>query len=344
MHYTRLGHSDIVVSRVCLGTMTFGEQNDAGEAFRLLDLAVDHGVTFVDTAELYPVPPKAATAGRTETILGGWMKARRNRPRLIVATKIAGPGADHLRAGGRVFTAARLREAIEGSLRRLGTDVVDLYQLHWPERPTNTFGRLGYEHAPDEDFTPLGEVLAALGDLVRRGLIRAVGVSNETPWGVMRYLDLADRDGLPRPVAIQNPYSLLNRTFEIGLAEVAIREACGLLAYSPLAFGTLSGKYLDGATPAGARLTLFPHYRRYSRPEAVAATRGYVGVARAHGLDPAQMALAYVLSRPFVTSAIVGATTLQQLRSNLGATTITLDPAVVEAIEAVHTRHPNPAP
>ena len=346
MHHRPLGRTGLSVSRICLGTMTFGEQNTEAEAHRQIDIALDAGVDFIDAAEMYPIPPRPETQGRTEEILGSWFATRGRRGNVVLATKITGPGPAfaHIRDGALRFDRPRIRAAVDLSLKRLRTDYIDLYQLHWPERPTNIFGRRGYDHAADAAFTPLGEVLDALGDEVRRGTVRAVGVSNETPWGAMSYLGLAGGTDRPRMASIQNPYSLLNRLFEVGLAEVALREGCGLLAYSPLAFGTLSGKYLNGARPAGARLTLFPQYGRYTKPAAVAATRDYVDLARRFGLDPAAMALAYVVSRPFVTSAIIGATTEEQLRANLAAEDLALDAAVVEGIEAIHERSPNPAP
>lgn len=344
MRYQPLGRTGLMVSRICLGTMTFGEQNSTEDAHRQLDRAVAAGVTFIDTAEMYPIPPSARTAGATETIIGAWLKRRGDRDRLVIATKITGPGLDHLARRPRAFSRDAIRTAIDGSLRRLQTDHIDLYQLHWPERKANYFGPLDYRHDEDSEFTPFVEVLAALADEMAAGRIRAVGVSNETPWGMMRFLAVAEAAGLPRPASVQNPYSLLNRVFEVGLAEIALRETCGLLAYSPLAFGTLSGKYLDGERPAAGRLTLFPQYRRYTGPRAVAATRLYTDIARRHGLDPAQMALAAVIRQPFVTAAIIGATTLAQLDTNLAAETLVLPPEVIEEIEAVHADNPNPAP
>ncbi|TVR99613.1 MAG: NADP(H)-dependent aldo-keto reductase [Rhodospirillales bacterium] len=346
MQYRALGSTGMQVSRICLGTMTFGEQNTESEAFRQLDIALDAGVNFVDAAEMYPIPPRQQTAGRTEEIIGAWLRRSGKRDRIVLATKITGPGAlvRHVRGGDLGYRRAQIGAALAGSLRRLGTDTIDLYQLHWPERQTNCFGRRGYQDDGTDTFTPLDEVLEVLAEHVRAGTIRAIGISNETAWGAMAFLRLADGSGLPRVAAIQNPYSLLNRLFEVGLAEVAIRERCGLLAYSPLAFGTLSGKYLDGMQPPGARLTLFPTYTRYIGPNAARATAAYVDVARRFGLDPAQMALAFVLSRPFLTSAIIGATTEAQLRSNLTAEDLALAPEVVDAIEAIHEGNPNPAP
>ena len=346
MEYSRLGRTDIMVSRVCLGTMTFGEQNTEAEAHQQLDMAVAAGVTFIDTAEMYSFPARAETFGRSETIIGTWMKARAMRDKVIVATKITGPAPrfPYIRGGDLRFDRAHIEAAVDASLERLQTDYVDLYQLHWPERNTNFFGRLGYEHEDDDAFTPLEDVLGVLADLVRAGKVRCIGLSNETPWGVMKFLALAEANGLPRMVSVQNPYNLLNRVFEMGLAEAAIREDCGLLAYSPLAFGVLSGKYLGGAKPPGARLTLFPRFARYEKVNGVAATEAYVALARRHGLDPARMALAYVHGRRFLTSTIIGATTLAQLESDLASVDVKLPPDVVDGIEAIHRENPNPAP
>ncbi|RTR03317.1 NADP(H)-dependent aldo-keto reductase [Halomonas nitroreducens] len=338
-----LGTTGIDVSRLCLGTMTFGEQNTEADAHEQLDRAVAFGINFIDTAEMYPVPPRAETLGRTEAYIGSWLKARGSRDDVIIATKASGPGLEHVRGGPRL-TRGHLHQAIDDSLIRLQTDYVDLYQLHWPDRRTNFFGRLGYQHDEEEDATDLEESLSALKELVQAGKVRAVGLSNETPWGVMHALRLADTLGLPRVASVQNPYSLLNRTFEVGLAEIAHRESVGLLAYSPLAFGKLSGKYLDGARPANARLTLFERFQRYSTPLADEATRAYVDLAREHGLDPAQMALAFVNSRSFLTSNIIGATTMDQLESDLASESLRLDDDVLDAIEDIHQRYPNPCP
>ncbi|QIK38811.1 NADP(H)-dependent aldo-keto reductase [Caldichromatium japonicum] len=346
MLYRPLGRTGIQVSALCLGTMTFGEQNTESEAHAQLDLAFSIGINFIDTAEIYPVPPCAETYGMTETIIGNWLKSRRCRDRVILATKVAGPGdwLPYLRSGKARLDRANIEAALDGSLKRLKTDWIDLYQLHWPDRSTNFFGRLGYVPEDDSNSVSLWETLEVLGDLVKAGKIRMVGVSNETPWGLMRYLALAEQHNLPRVVSIQNPYNLLNRTFEIGLAEIAIREQCGLLAYSPLGFGVLSGKYLNGQRPPGARITRFERFSRYLNGEAERATAEYVALARLHGLDPAQMALAWVNSRPFVTSTIIGATTLEQLKSNIGSLDLRLDDAVIAGIETIHTKQPNPAP
>lgn len=346
MEYRQLGQTDIQVSAICLGTMTWGEQNTEAEAHAQLDYAVERGINFIDAAEMYPVPPKPETQGRTEAYIGSWLNARGRREDLILATKIAGPGNGlaHIRDGRTRYTEPVIREALEGSLRRLQTEYVDLYQLHWPDRRTNFFGQLGY--APNEEKQPphVEETLTALAKLVDEGKIRHIGLSNETPWGVMRFLAAAEQLGLARVVSVQNPYNLLNRSYEIGLAEISMREKVGLLAYSPLAFGMLSGKYLDGARPAGTRITLFSRFTRYLNDEGQRATAEYVQLAQEHGLSPAQMALAYVTSRPFVTSNIIGATNLEQLKENIDSSTLTLPDAVLAGIEGIHTRQPNPCP
>lgn len=338
-----LGRTGIDVTRLCLGTMTFGEQNSEAEAHEQLDRAVNAGINFIDTAEMYPVPPKGETQGRTEAYIGTWLKARGKRDDLVIATKAAGPGMEHIRGGPRL-TREHLNQAIDASLERLQTDYIDLYQLHWPDRSTNFFGKLGYQPDPEENATPLADTLMALKDLVEAGKVRAIGLSNETPWGVMHSLHLADTIGVPRVASVQNPYNLLNRSFEVGLAEIAHREQVGLLAYSPLAFGVLSGKYLDGAQPPKGRLTLYERFKRYTSDIANEATRAYVDIAHRHGLDPAQMALAFVNSRPFLTSNIIGATTMEQLESNLASENLSLDQAVLDEIEAVHCRLSNPCP
>ncbi|MBN2701864.1 MAG: NADP(H)-dependent aldo-keto reductase [Methylohalobius sp. ZOD2] len=345
MQYNPLGTSSIQVSRICLGTMTFGEQNEESQAHAQMDLVFERGVNFFDTAEMYPIPPRAETQGRTETHIGNWLARSGRRDQIILATKATGPGdwMAHIRSGPRL-NERHIREALHGSLQRLRTDYVDLYQLHWPERRTNFFGRLGYEHQPEQDGVPIEETLNALAKLVEEGKVRTIGVSNETPWGVMAYLRLAEQQGGPRIVSIQNPYNLLNRTFEIGLAEIAHREKVGLLAYSPLAFGVLSGKYLDGKRPEGARLSLFSGYSRYSKPHVEPVVRRYVELARQHGLNPAQMALAYVNSRPFLTANIIGATTPEQLTDNLDSLELELPAEIIAEIEEIHRQCPNVAP
>ncbi|WP_278956545.1 NADP(H)-dependent aldo-keto reductase [Aquipseudomonas alcaligenes] len=345
MEYRQLGRSDLQVSALCLGSMTWGEQNSEAEGFAQIDRAKACGINFLDTAEMYPVPPRRDTYGATERIIGNYFKARGDRADWVLASKVAGPGngIDYIRGGQLKHNRQHIVAALDDSLKRLQTDWIDLYQLHWPERSTNFFGQLGYRHQ-EQDFTPLQETLEVLGEQVKAGKIRHIGLSNETAWGTMKYLQLADQLGLPRAVSIQNPYNLLNRSFEVGLAEVAMREQCGLLAYSPLAFGMLSGKYENGARPANARITLFSRFARYTNPQAIAACSRYVTLAREHGLDPAQMALAFVTRQPFVTSNIIGATSLEQLESNLGSLSLELSDELLDAIEATHREQPNPAP
>jgi len=341
-----LGKTGLDVTSICLGTMTWGEQNTEAEAHEQLSYACDErGINFIDTAELYPVPPKADTQGRTEQYIGSWLTKRGQRDDLVIATKACGPGewVNYFRGGPR-HTKAHLEAAIDASLARLQTDYVDLYQLHWPDRPTNFFGQLGYTHVDGADETPIDEILTALESLVVSGKVRAIGLSNETPWGVMTFLEIARREGLPVVASIQNPYSLLNRTFEIGLSEIAHRESVGLLAYSPLAFGVLSGKYLGGKRPEGARLTLFDRFSRYSNPEATKATEAYAALAAEHGLSLTEMALAFVTSRPFVTSNIIGATSIEQLKENIDTHDVKLSDAILDGIEAIHISQPNPSP
>jgi aryl-alcohol dehydrogenase-like predicted oxidoreductase len=346
MKYRQLGRSDIKVSAICLGTMTWGEQNTQEQAFEQMDYALDQGVNFWDTAEMYAVPPCKETYGRTEEIIGNWFKARGKRNKVVLATKVAGPDQrfSYVRDGKPRLNRTHILAAIDASLKRLRTDYVDLYQLHWAERDTNAFGKLGYAPSHDNDGTPLDETLDVLAELVKSGKARQVGVSNESAWGTMRYLALAEAGRGPRMASIQNAYSLLNRSFEVGLAEVAAREQCGLLAYSPLAMGALSGKYLDGAWPEGARLTRWQHFKRYLTPAGVAATGEYVKLAREHGLDPAQMALAFVTSRPFVTANIIGATGMDQLKANIASSEIKLSPAVLDGIDAIHKVYTYPCP
>jgi aryl-alcohol dehydrogenase-like predicted oxidoreductase len=350
MQYRSLGRSGITVSSVCLGTMTFGEQTREDESHRMMDLARDAGVTFFDAAEVYPVPQRAATYGETERHIGRWLKAQGGRDRLVLATKVVGRTEGrmpYLRGGITRLDRRHITEAVEGSLKRLQTDYIDLYQTHFPDRQTNTFEKLGYQHDPKDRPVPLEETLAVLADLRKAGKIRAFGASNETPWGLMTLLRRAEENpALPRCAAIQNPYSLLNRGFDVGLAEVSIREECPLMAYSPLAFGTLTGKYADGSGPAEARLNAYrdnPAWARYHWPRVRAAAKAYIDLARKHGLPPIGMALAYVMSRPFVASTIVGARTADQLRENLAlAESTALGPEAIAGIEAIHAENPNP--
>ncbi len=346
MKQHKLGNSDIDVSVICLGTMTWGEQNSETDAFEQMDYATAHGVNFFDTAELYAIPPRAETYGATERIIGNWFRKTGKRHDIVLASKVCGPTGwcPHIRGGKARLDATNIIAACEDSLRRLQTDYIDLYQVHWPDRNTNFFGKLGYAAEDDAGAIPIEETLEALNLLVQQGKVRHIGISNETPWGAMQYLHLAATKPLPRIVSIQNPYSLLNRSFEIGLAEVSWREQAGLLAYSPLAFGTLSGKYLHGAKPADGRITLFPAYTRYTNPQGVAATAAYVELAHKHGLDPAQMALAFVCSRPFLTAAIIGATSMQQLADNIASMDLALSDELLDSIEMIHTTYPNPCP
>ena len=345
MKYTTIPQTDIRVSKICLGTMTWGNQNTQNEGFEQMDYALEKGVNFFDTAELYPVPANAETYADTERIIGNWFDQRKNRDKVVLATKIAGPGAytAHIRTTG--FTPDSIREALEGSLMRLKTDYIDLYQLHWPERNANFFGKRDY--APDENEQweiNFQQVLETLGEFIKEGKIRHIGISNETPWGAMKYLALAEHKNLPRMKTIQNPYSLLNRTFEVGNAEVSHREQLGLLAYSPLAFGVLSGKYRGGNLPEKSRLKLFPRMKRYSSKEATAATEAYAKIAEKHQLSLTQLSLAFVTDRPFVTSNIIGATTMVQLAENIATADVTLSEDILAEIDAVHNRMPNPSP
>ena len=347
MRYKMLGNSGINVSIICLGTMTYGEQNTEKEGHRQLDFAIDEGVNFIDSAELYAIPPKVETYGKTESIIGSWLSMRGRRNEVILASKIAGGGewVNHIRGGKTRFTEDYITDAISASLKRLRTDYIDLYQLHWPERNTNYFGKLGYEAgAKEAALTPIAETLRALKKQVEAGKIRYVGLSNETPWGIMQFLTLAKEYDLPVIVSVQNPYNLLNRSYEIGNAEISHRENVSLLAYSPLGFGVLSGKYLNNKKPAEARITKWPNYVRYSSEQGIAATGSYVGLAMKYGLDPAQMALAFVNAQSFVASNIIGATTMLQLESNIASVGIQISRELRSDIEKVHNKYPNPSP
>ncbi len=348
MEYRPLGKTDIKVSKICLGTMTFGEQNTEADAHQQLDYAFEQGINFIDAAEMYPVPINAETQGRTEQYIGTWLKQRSDRDKIILASKVAGPGRKealgHLRDGPRL-SKEHILQACDASLKRLQTDYIDLYQVHWPSRSTNYFGQLGYRYGKDHHPETIEETLKALGELVAAGKVRQIGLSNETPWGVAEYLSLAKEFNLPRIVSVQNPYSLLNRSYEVGLAEFAHRSSVGLLAYSPLGFGVLSGKYVNGQRPEGTRLTRWGQYfTRYTHEHAQKTTQKYVELAQKHGLDPAQMALAYVNSRPFLTANIIGATSMEQLRSNIASADLVLSDEVLKGIEAIHDAHPNPCP
>lgn len=340
-----LGGSNLVVPDICLGTMTFGEQTSEADAHAQLDFGLAHGVNFIDTAEMYAVPPRAETYGTTETIVGRWLKGQ-VRDQIIVATKVAGPSRnlDWVRNGPSALDRANIRAAIEGSLRRLQTDYVDLYQLHWPERNQPMFGQWQYDPGKERECTPIRSQLEALAELVREGKVRYVGLSNEHAWGVMQFTQLADELGLPRVVSTQNAYSLLNRTFESGLAEVCHREQVGLLAYSPLAFGHLTGKYLADPGAAG-RLTQWPAFgQRYTKPNVAPAVTAYVDLAKRYALSPTQLALGFVRSRWFVASTIIGTSSLAQLQETLPAMLTPLGNDILAEIDAIHLRYTNPAP
>jgi len=346
MHYHRIPHSSLEISQLGLGTMTFGEQNSEADAHAQLDYAVSQGINLIDVAEMYPVPPRPETQGLTETYVGNWLTKRGNREKLIVASKVSGPSRNNDNAirPNQVLDRKNIREALDASLKRLQTDYLDLYQVHWPQRPTNCFGKLGYTWTDTTPPVTLLETLEALAECQRAGKIRYIGVSNETAFGVMRYLHLAEKHDLPRIVTIQNPYSLVNRSFEVGLAEVSQYEGVELLAYSCLAFGVLTGKYLNGAQPAGARNTLFSRFTRYSGEQTQKAVAAYVEIAKRHGLDPAQMALAFVRQQAFVASTLLGATTLEQLKTNVESLNVTLSDEVLAELEAVHQVYTYPAP
>ena len=345
MEYTTLPNSDIKVSKICLGTMTWGNQNTEADGFAQMDYAVEKGVNFFDTAELYPVPATKETQGRTSKIIGNWLKIKQNRDKIVLASKIAGPGdyTAHIRTTG--FKGDAIRQAIDIELKRLQTDYIDLYQLHWPERQTNTFGVRDYKpSAKDPWIDNFNEVLHELNALVKAGKIRAYGLSNEKSWGSMRYFEEVRKDKLPKISTIQNAYSLLNRVFEGDLAEISLRENMGLLAYSPLAFGVLSGKYIEGTAAKNARLNLFPRFARYSSEQATEATKAYLKLAKELGLSLTTLALAFVSERPFVTSNIIGATTLEQLKENIDSIHTKLDEDTLKEINTIHSKIPNPSP
>jgi len=324
--------------------MTFGEQNTEQEAFSQLDYALERGVNFIDTAEMYPVPPKATTQGLTEQYIGNWLTKSGKREKVVLATKVAGPRNVPYIRDNMSLDRKNIHLAIDDSLKRLQTDYVDLYQLHWPQRQTNCFGQLNYPYPDSQEEVTLIETLEALAELIKAGKVRYIGVSNETPWGLMTLLRLAEKHELPRVVSIQNPYNLLNRSFEVGLSEISHYEGVQLLAYSPLAFGCLSGKYLNDSRPDGARCSLFERFVRYFTPQGIQATQAYVNLAREHGLDPAQMALAFVNQRPFVASNIIGATNLEQLKSNIDSLDVVLTDELLQGIQEIGTTYSNPCP
>lgn len=346
MKYTHLPNTDIKVSKICLGTMTWGKQNSQADAFEQMDYALGQGVNFWDTAELYAVPASAETYGKTEEIIGNWFQKTGKRDQVVLASKIAGAGeyTKHIRTGG--FTRENLIEAVEGSLRRLQTDYIDLYQLHWPERGVNCFGVRDYPYQSSrKEAENHIEILESLQDLIKQGKILHVGLSNETPWGTMKYLQTSEQHKLPRMITIQNSYSLIHRGYEVGMSEVSMRENIGLLAYSPLAQGVLSGKYLNGKQPEGARGTLFPRFiARYRGDGSTKAVEAYLEIANKHGITLSELALAYINQLPFVTANIIGATRMDQLKENIGSIHIDLSQEVLDEIEQVHAAIPNPAP
>lgn len=345
MKYTTIPHTDLKVSKICLGSMTWGNQNTEAEGHEQLDYAFNNGVNFIDTAELYPVPATAETQGRTSKIIGSWLKKSGHREKVVIASKIAGPGdyTAHIRTTG--FSPESIKDAVDKELERLQTDYIDLYQLHWPERQTNTFGVRDYKHNPDDAWQDnFNEILHTLDSIITSGKIRHVGLSNEKAWATMRYLEESKTHNLPRMKTIQNAYSLLNRVFEGDMAEVSIREQIGLLAYSPMAFGVLSGKYIKGTAADNARLKLFPRFARYSSEQSTEATKRYMQLAEEHDMTLAQMALAFVTQRPFVTANIIGATNLKQLKENIDSAKIDLSNELLNQINAIHAEIPNPAP
>ncbi len=346
MKFRKLGNTNLDVSLICLGTMTWGEQNSQEDAFEQMDYSVSKGINFFDTAELYAIPPKKETYGKTEEIIGNWFEKRKNRKKIILASKIAGPGLDWIRGGGNQYSETSIAEAIEKSLKRLKTDYIDLYQLHWPERETNYFGRVGYIYNSDEKkWNSFENILKVLQKFISKGKIRYIGLSNETPYGLSQFLHFSEKFDLPRIMSVQNPYSLLNRIYEIGLAEISVREKSGLLAYSPLAAGYLSGKYRNNKIPKNSRMDLFGEmWKRYSNPNSFKAIEDYYQIAKKNNLSLAQMSLAFINSRPFLTSNIIGATTMEQLKEDIDSINVELDKEIIDQINSVHKNNPNPAP
>ena len=345
MKFRKLGTTNVDVSVICLGTMTWGEQNTQKEAFEQMDYASEMGVNFFDTAELYPVPPGAKTYGRTEQMIGNWFKEKKNREKIVLATKVAGPRCNWIRGGENNFNEKNISAAIEGSLKRLKTDYIDLYQLHWPERAANNFGQIGYIHKDKEGkWNDFESILKILEKFIKSGKIKYVGVSNETPYGLSKYLEISKNKNLPRMMSIQNPYSLVNRTYEIGLSEISIRDKCGLLAYYPLATGYLSGKYRNNQKPKNSRQALFKGWERFGNPRAVRSYDKYYDLAKEFKMSATQLALAFVNSREFVTSNIIGATSLSQLKENISSIDIDLNDEIIEKINLINSENPNPAP
>ena len=345
MNYKKLGNTDIDVSTICLGTMTWGEQNTQQEGFEQMDYALDRGVNFWDTAELYAIPPKKDTYGKTEEVIGNWFEKSKKRNAIILATKVAGPGLNWIRGGGNQYDEKNLNKAVNESLKRLKTDYIDLYQLHWPERKSNFFGRLGYQHKDENDWNKFEDILNSLDKIIKSGKIRYIGLSNETAWGLSKFLEISKLKNLPRMMSVQNPYSLLNRTYEVGLAEVSVREESGLLAYSPLAFGYLSGKYRNGELPKKSRMKLFgEQFNRYKTENGQLAIEKYYKIALKHNLNFAQMSLKFCEVQPFMTSVIIGATTMDQLKTYIESVNINLTDEIINEINEVQKIYPNPCP
>ena len=344
MNYKKLGNTELNVSTICLGTMTWGEQNTQNEAFEQINYSLDEGVNFWDTAELYSVPPKAETFGHTEMIIGSWFEKNKRRKDVILASKVGGPDRKYIRNGENNFTGKNLEDALNGSLKRLKTDYIDLYQLHWPERNVNNFGKLGYEHE-ETNWNKFEDILADLEKFIDQGKIRYIGLSNETPWGVMRYLQISKNKNLPRMMAIQNPYNLLNRTYEIGIAEVSIREKIGCLAYSPLASGYLTGKYRNNKFPEGSRMKRdFDFWKRYRKPNMENAVDEYHMISQKFNLNMSQMCIKFCEIQDFMTSVIIGATTMEQLKTNVERVKVNLNSEVIKEINNVQKKYPNPCP
>ena len=345
MKFRKLGTTDIDVSLICLGTMTWGTQNSEKDAFEQMDYAVSQGINFFDTAEIYSVPPTSDSYGKTEVMIGNWFEKRKNRDKIILASKVAGPGCDWIRGGGNNFDEKKIGEAIDGSLKRLKTDYIDLYQLHWPERSTNFFGRRDYLFNNKEgNWNSFESILEALEKYIKSGKIRHIGMSNETPYGLSRYLEISKNKGAPRMMSVQNPYNLVNRTYEIGMSEISIREKCGLLVYYPLAAGGLSGKYRNGKMPKDSRMALFKGWERHLNPLAMEAYDKYFKLAKDFNLTMVQLAQSFVNSRPFVTSNIIGATTMDQLKENVESINIEFTDEMMERVNEIHNNNPNPSP
>ena len=345
MKFRKLGTTDIDVSLICLGTMTWGTQNTEKDAFEQMDYAVSQGINFFDTAEIYSVPPTSDSYGKTEVMIGNWFEKRKNRDKIILASKVAGPGCDWIRGGGNNFDEKKIGEAIDGSLKRLKTDYIDLYQLHWPERSTNFFGRRDYLFNNKEgNWNSFESILEALEKYIKSGKIRHIGMSNETPYGLSRYLEISKNKGAPRMMSVQNPYNLVNRTYEIGMSEISIREKCGLLVYYPLAAGGLSGKYRNGKMPKDSRMALFKGWERHLNPLAMEAYDKYFKLAKDFNLTMVQLAQSFVNSRPFVTSNIIGATTMNQLKENVESINIEFTDEMMERVNEIHNNNPNPSP